>query len=53
MDTPGGDLDSMKAISQAILASPVPVAVYVTPAGGRAASISKRASAPRAGPAPS
>src|SRR5690242_19962107 len=24
MDTPGGDLDSMKAISQAILASPVP-----------------------------
>ncbi len=38
MDTPGGDLDSMKAISQAILASPVPVAVYVTPAGGRAAS---------------
>ena len=38
MDTPGGDLDSMKAISQAILASSVPVAVYVTPAGGRAAS---------------
>lgn len=38
MDTPGGDLESMKSISQAILASPVPVAVYVTPAGGRAAS---------------
>jgi membrane-bound serine protease (ClpP class) len=38
MDTPGGDLESMKAISQAMLASPVPIAVYVTPAGGRAAS---------------
>jgi membrane-bound serine protease (ClpP class) len=38
MDTPGGDLESMKTIGQAILASKAPVAVYVTPAGGRAAS---------------
>ena len=31
MDTPGGLSDSMKEIVQHILASPVPVAVYVTP----------------------
>ena len=38
VDSPGGDLDSMKAMTQKILASSVPVVAYVTPAGGRAAS---------------
>ncbi len=38
LDTPGGDLDSMKAIVQAELASTVPIVVYVSPQGGRAAS---------------
>jgi membrane-bound serine protease (ClpP class) len=38
MDTPGGLSDSMKDIVQHILASPVPVAVYVTPTGARGAS---------------
>jgi membrane-bound serine protease (ClpP class) len=38
MDTPGGLSDSMKDIIQHILASPVPVAVYVEPTGARGAS---------------
>ncbi len=38
MDTPGGLSDSMKDIIQHILASPVPVAVYVGPTGARGAS---------------
>jgi membrane-bound serine protease (ClpP class) len=38
MDTPGGLSDSMKDIIQHILASPVPVAVYVAPSGARGAS---------------
>jgi membrane-bound serine protease (ClpP class) len=38
MDTPGGLSDSMKDIIQHIIASPVPVAVYVNPTGARGAS---------------
>jgi membrane-bound serine protease (ClpP class) len=38
MDTPGGLSDSMEKIIQHILRSPVPVVIYVEPAGSRAAS---------------
>ena len=36
--TPGGLVDSTRSIVEKILASPVPVIIYVAPSGGRAAS---------------
>lgn len=38
VDTPGGFLDSLRSMTTAILGSSVPVVVYVTPSGARAAS---------------
>ncbi len=38
LNTPGGSLDSTQKIVSALLESPVPAIVWVTPAGGRAAS---------------
>src|SRR5258708_32666380 len=38
IDTPGGDINSMKSMTQLELASSVPIISYVSPIGGRAAS---------------
>src|SRR3984885_146229 len=38
LGTPGGLLDSTRAMVQAIEASPVPVVIYISPAGSRAGS---------------
>jgi membrane-bound serine protease (ClpP class) len=38
LNTPGGLLDSTRDIIEKILASPVPVIIYITPGGSRAAS---------------
>ena len=39
MDTPGGLMNPMRDMIQAILGSKVPVATYVTPAGAREAKL--------------
>ncbi|MBI4908683.1 MAG: nodulation protein NfeD [Acidobacteria bacterium] len=38
LNTPGGMLEATRQLNEKIIAAPVPVIVYVTPAGGRAAS---------------
>jgi len=38
LDTPGGDLNSMRAIAQAFLNGAIPTIVYVAPTGARAGS---------------
>ncbi len=38
MDTPGGELDATRNLIQAMMASPVPTIVYISPSGARAGS---------------
>lgn len=38
LDTPGGTMEAMRRMVQAVLGSPVPVIIYVAPPGARAAS---------------
>src|SRR5579871_6698207 len=38
LNTPGGLMDAMRATIEKVVASPVPVAMYVAPSGGRSAS---------------
>ena len=38
LDTPGGSIDITKSITQVMLASPVPIVVYVAPSGAHAGS---------------
>jgi membrane-bound serine protease (ClpP class) len=38
LDTPGGELETTRAMTRALLAAPVPVVVYVAPDGARAGS---------------
>ena len=38
LDTPGGLVDSTREMMETILGSPIPIAVYVSPAGAQAAS---------------
>jgi membrane-bound serine protease (ClpP class) len=38
LNTPGGLMEATRQLTEAIVAAPMPVAAYVTPSGGRAAS---------------